>query len=429
MSYRICMVTTFYPPYNFGGDGVYVRRLANALVEKGHEVHVVHDADAFRLMNGSDPDGDYSDHESIVHHGLRRGSAWRFDLLAAHQAGRPLATSGRLRELLEEGDFDVIHYHNVSLVGGPEVLRYGSGVKLCTMHDYWFICPMHTLWRMDREACERRTCLRCTLRGRRPPQLWRHTGAIGRAIREIDAFIVPSDFSRRTHLENGLEGHRIVELPNFAPATSNGGPRPPVGSPPVESFPDGSGSQGSRSGSSAAAADSRPYFLTVGRLERLKGFQELIEAFRGFDGADLCIAGTGDYERELRERARGLDHVKFHGWLTYDALESLYRRAVAVVVPSLCYESAFPLVGIEAFAVGTPVIVRRHGALEQVETMGGGWTFGTLDELRQALERALADREGPREQGAKARQLFEERYSESVHLDRYLGLIGELADA
>ena len=29
---RFCMVTTFYPPYSYGGDGITVQRLATALV-------------------------------------------------------------------------------------------------------------------------------------------------------------------------------------------------------------------------------------------------------------------------------------------------------------------------------------------------------------------------------------------------------------
>ena len=33
---RFCMVTTFYPPYHFGGDAVFVHRLAQALAEEGH---------------------------------------------------------------------------------------------------------------------------------------------------------------------------------------------------------------------------------------------------------------------------------------------------------------------------------------------------------------------------------------------------------
>ncbi len=34
---RFCMVTTFYPPFHFGGDATYVRALSRALVARGHE--------------------------------------------------------------------------------------------------------------------------------------------------------------------------------------------------------------------------------------------------------------------------------------------------------------------------------------------------------------------------------------------------------
>ena len=142
------MVTSFYPPFNFGGDGIYVRRLTNALARRGHQVHVVHDIDAYRLMAGRESSRDYADHQSVVHHGLRRGRGWRRDLVLAHQLGRPVATRKKLAELLGD-DFNVIHFHNVSLVGWPRVLGLGGGVKLCTLHDYWFICGMHTLGRPD----------------------------------------------------------------------------------------------------------------------------------------------------------------------------------------------------------------------------------------------------------------------------------------
>ena len=35
---RFCHLTTFYPPHNFGGDGVGIQRLCRALVRRGHEV-------------------------------------------------------------------------------------------------------------------------------------------------------------------------------------------------------------------------------------------------------------------------------------------------------------------------------------------------------------------------------------------------------
>ena len=39
---RFCMLTTFYPPYNFGGDGIFVHHLANALAQREHHVEVIH---------------------------------------------------------------------------------------------------------------------------------------------------------------------------------------------------------------------------------------------------------------------------------------------------------------------------------------------------------------------------------------------------
>jgi glycosyltransferase involved in cell wall biosynthesis len=36
-----------------------------------------------------------------------------------------------------------------------------------------------------------------------------------------------------------------------------------------------------------------PYFLFVGRLEKIKGLQTLIPVFRDYNKARLLIAGTG----------------------------------------------------------------------------------------------------------------------------------------
>ena len=39
---RFCLVTTFYPPSSFGGDGIFVRNLARELARRGHEIGRAH---------------------------------------------------------------------------------------------------------------------------------------------------------------------------------------------------------------------------------------------------------------------------------------------------------------------------------------------------------------------------------------------------
>lgn len=121
---RFCMITTFYPPYNFGGDGIYVHRLCNELARRGHHVEVIHCVDAYRLLARHEPENSYEDHPNVTVHGLKSpyGS---LSPLATQQTGSPFFKSQRLREILNKG-FDVIHYHNISLVGGPKILEYGS---------------------------------------------------------------------------------------------------------------------------------------------------------------------------------------------------------------------------------------------------------------------------------------------------------------
>ncbi len=400
------MVTTFYPPYNFGGDGIFVERLVHALAADGQQVHVVHDRDAYELLGGSSADVQVVHPPGVTVHTIRRTRFPRWELLISHQLGRPIGAHKRIQSVLDSHEFDVVHYHNISLLGGPRILQAGRGIKLCTMHDYWFVCPMHVLWRNNREACTKRACVRCTLRGRRPPQLWRYTGSIKRAARHVDAFIAPSRSACLLLAKNGFPAP-VHHIPDFLPKN-------------------GDREFDARAG---APVHPRPYFLFVGRLEKIKGVQVLVEVFRDYHAADLLIAGAGAYETELRALAQGLSHVHFLGRLDHARLRSFYRDAIAVVVPSLCFET-FGVVVIEAFATRTPVIAHDIGALSEVVTSsGGGLMYRTHAELLEAMERLRTQPTLRQELGDKGHRAYLDRYSEAPHLKQYYALIDQIEQA
>jgi glycosyltransferase involved in cell wall biosynthesis len=395
------MVTTFYPPYAFGGDAVFVHRLASMLARRGHEVDVIHCRDSYHaLARGSELAG-YADEPGVTVHGLVSGVGM-LSPLATYLAGYPLFKAREIRRIMGSKRFDVTHFHNVSLVGGPMVLRHGQGVKLYTMHEHWLICPTHVLFKFKREACRERRCLSCTLRYRRPPQLWRYTGMLRRALRHVDAFISPSDFTRRRHLADGLQ-IPIVTIPPCVPV-----PPVAIGAPPSVGLP------------------SRPFFLFAGRLEKLKGLQSVIPIFRGDAGADLVIAGDGEYADELKRMAEGSERIHFLGRLTPAELHTAYQGAVAVLVPSLTFET-FGQVIIEAYAVGTPVIVHDLGPLpEIVAQSGGGLSYRDTGELAQAIRRLTTDRALRDRLGDAGHRAYRSHWTEAVYLERYLGLIREI---
>lgn len=394
---RICIVTTFFPPHHVGGDAVYACRLARGLVERGHEVTVLHSTDAFRALGGTIREP--ARHDGFETVALER--RWpRAAALAAYLSGRPAFYAGDVARLLQGRRFDVIHFQNVSLMGGPGVLRLGEAVKLYTTHEHWLVCPMHVLFRDNREPCVEPRCLRCTLRFRRPPQLWRYTGLLERSASEVDLFLPPSRFALQAHRERGFAGPMRLLAP-FVPAAEIG-----VGG--------------------EARHDDRPYFLYVGRLERLKGVHVLIEAFRGVREADLVVAGEGSCAVELRRQAAGMEHVRFVGRLPLADLDALYRGAAALVVPSVGYET-FGVVAVEAMARGTPVIVNDLGALPEVvaDSDGAGLVYSTSGALVAALRHLLEDGELRSQLGVRAREAWRARWSDEPHFAAYFAAIEE----
>src|SRR5450755_3231509 len=65
---RFCFLTTFYPPYSFGGDAIFVSRLANALARRGHEVEVIHCVDSYRMFAKTEPPAQLLDHPNVTVH-------------------------------------------------------------------------------------------------------------------------------------------------------------------------------------------------------------------------------------------------------------------------------------------------------------------------------------------------------------------------
>lgn len=399
---RFCMVTTFYPPYNFGGDGIGIQRFSQALARRGHEVTVLQDVDAYRLLHkGAEPVvAPATDGVEVVR---LRSRAPLASTLLTQQLGHPVVQGAAIRRFLDERAFDVINFHNISLVGGPGVLAAGDAVKLYMAHEHWLVCPTHVLWRHQREVCTGRECIRCQLTYQRPPQLWRHTGLLERELHHVDAFIAMSEFSRAKHREFGFP--REMEVVNyFLPGRASAAP---AGEDPHP----------------------RPYFLFVGRLERIKGLDDVIPIFERYEGADLLIAGDGEYAGELKRLAAGNPRVHFLGRIDPAMLDRYYAHAQALIVPSVCFET-FGIIIIEAFRQGTPVLARHIGPFpEIIERGGGGMVFAGPPELEQAMRELQADPSLRTRWAREARQAFSDHWSEDAIIPRYLGVVERAARA
>lgn len=132
------------------------------------------------------------------------------------------------------------------------------------------------------------------------------------------------------------------------------------------------------------------YYLFVGRVERIKGIDLLLDAFRKLQDRALVIAGAGmelEHYRKIAPR-----NVEFKGHLQGKELGELFFGAKAVIVASQWYET-FGMVIAEAYAAGKPVIagnIGNMGWMVQERDAGGTgikFQYDSFESLIDAIQR------------------------------------------
>jgi len=393
---NFCLVNNWYPPHNFAGSGMYLYHLANALAERGHDVTVLYCKNSFQLRSKGRIQLDTLKNPKVKVKVLE--SRWgSLAPIIVHQTGRPILNHYVLKKFFQE-DFDVIHFNNISLIGGPKIYQYGKGIKLATFHDYWVLCPLSTLFKYGKEICTKKNCFLCTIRAKKPPQLWRYTSLLKSSLIHIDAFISPSKFLKDLYLKEGFDG-KIFHIPNFVVPSKQ-----KISETKESLFPE-------------------PYYLFAGRLEKTKGVQNLISVFKEGKDSHLLITGDGSYRGKLETLADNSKYIHFLGFVNQRDFITYYRHALALLVPSIWYENC-PYVILDAMMTGVPIIAHDvAGPGELVRNSGAGLLYRNREELKEALKR-VREREDLREElGERGKKYFNQNLTVEAHLERYFSLI------
>lgn len=352
---RVLILSWEYPPIIEGGLARHVRKLAEALVEQGVDVHVL-------TRGGERGGGDQQVRGVNVHRVAEPRWPRDLDRFVAWVERMNDDMQRRGQALAEEHRFDIVHGHDWLVARASTTLAEQLGVPYLTTihatehgrHQGWVDKPQQsTIHSIER-----------------------------RMARRADAVITCSHYMRG-HVADifDIDERRISVIPNGIDASDL---------QPVEDL---------ESLRLRFASPNERLVLLVGRLVYEKGFQIALDALPGVmrrvRDVRFIVAGSGTHEDELKKQARRLGllpHGTFLGWIGDDALHSLYRIADLCVVPSI-YEP-FGLVALEAMASGCPCVVADTGGLrEVVPNHDVGLRFRSRDpgSLARMLERVLTD--------------------------------------
>ncbi|MDX6652830.1 MAG: glycogen synthase, partial [Solirubrobacterales bacterium] len=295
---RVLILSWEYPPLIEGGLARHVRKLSEALVPLGVEVHVLtrggEESPAEEVFNGV--------HVHRIREPTRPTELGEFVAWVEHMNADMLAAGVELGDRYE---FDLVHGLDwlVAAAGDHLAKRFGTPL-LTTIHATEY--GRHQGW-VDKH-----------------PQS--HIHGIERWMANRADRVITCSHYMREHVSDiyDLEEARVRVIPNGID---------PLDLQPVDDL--------DRLRARFAAPDERLIVL-VGRLVYEKGFQLALEALPGLverlGNVRFLVAGSGTHEAELRRQAAELgleEHGTFLGWIGDDVLHSLYRIADLCVVPSL----------------------------------------------------------------------------------------------
>jgi len=172
------------------------------------------------------------------------------------------------------------------------------------------------------------------------------------------------------------------------------------------------------------------FFLTIGRIDPIKNYEVLIDAFKQHDYGEYQLVIGGDvnnaYGKTVVERAAGCKNIIFPGIVCGDTKSALLKNCMAYCLVSS--SEGLPIALLEGMSYGKiPVVTRIPSIMEVLEKYKIGlWSeVKNVGQLAANMQTVENDYENLKEQGEKARKIVEKNYTWPQICDQYLNLVKE----
>lgn len=392
-----------YFPDAVGGTEIYVRELARAQLARGDTVMILAPADAAR---------------SYVHDGM---PVERFVVSNQIDDLRDLYTSAtasrdRFMEIVTRFQPDVLHVHGIGRAIAPAALQQAraNGIAVVlTYHTPTATCVRGTLLLNGVHPCDgvldAQRCAACTLTGHGVPPVL--SGWVARAPALAASVVRASGL--RGRVATALRTRELVGLRHeetrklLAAADHIVAPAEWVvallGRLGVPAHKITLSRQGIRVPAviSENVTGGRLKLVYVGRLEPAKGIHLVMRAVRALPQAalELHIYGVTQsgsharYRRDLQDEAARDARITLHEPVAPDAVVPTLAHYHALVAPSQQLETG-PLVVLEAFAAGLPVVGSRLGGIAELVQDGVSGLLvepSSVSAWSQAVQRLLSE--------------------------------------
>lgn len=145
----------------------------------------------------------------------------------------------------------------------------------------------------------------------------------------------------------------------------------------------------------------------------------------------FLFVGDGDKAAFLRKLSEGLKNVHLSGWCKKSVIDRILSMSSIGLVPySLGFEATLPNKPFEYMAAGLPILSSLEGELESIikrESIGLQYREGNSDDLKRKIMWFLSHPEEMQAMGQRAKTLFNEKYRADVVYAELVKHLGKIA--
>lgn len=400
---KILQCLVFYLPCRVGGIEVYAHSLNLCLLSKGHDVKVV-----VPVFPGEKPYAHEYDGVPVITY-----TEFSNETKVQFEGDAPGNGLKEFREILKKEQPDIVHFHQFTSSNGISLFHIRAARELgiaiiYTNHLAGLTCSTGKMIYREKHICDgvmrNVQCAVCDLHkfpinevfaksvvaigagisgvlpdnpNGRMLQLLTYSKRIARkrkrvqALMElVDSFIVLTDWYYGVLKANGFNMGKVKIIKQGLP----------LGHAPIEL-------------SSHKTHSDHIRLVFIGRIFPEKGLDVLLKAMLEVDESSCSLDIYGqvddkDYFIKCEALYKNKSNINYHGFLNSKEIVNTLKKYDALVLPSMIAEMA-PLVILEAFAAGIPVIGSDIGGIKEAiknEENGLLFDMGDYQQLKSIIE-------------------------------------------
>lgn len=371
---RILLIHNYYQFY--GGEDTYFDSLVKLLKKKNHKIYI------YTKTNNDINDNLFK--KIQIAQGLYSNKKVEQELSNIIKSFRPhIAHISNLFPLITSVAYDVCKKNKVPVVQ--------------SMHTFRYLCPKGTLFRNNK------ICELCVTKNFAYPSVYYHcynnsilaSAALSSSfffhnirnkLKSLDRLIFPSEAAREYHVKHlELDKEKTKVIPNF------------IEDPKIKSTKKGD------------------YFIFVGRFAEEKNILWLLEVFSSIPQFKLLVVGNGPLYKEVSAYKK-YPNIGIKINIPKKEVYDLISKAICTIIPSPVHYEFGPIVMMESFACGTPVLVPRGGIfLDRVKEGKTGFFYKSNDRRSLILKVKEINRKQIVNMSNNVREDYERKYTSDKH--------------